>query len=109
MQKRACENKPRVNKNIIRYNHRMVITDVLYDFSVGVACALVGALISTIFSRRKTRRLTSEIVLRRQDLETLRLENNRLLDAIKERETQILELQKKILDAHSEKTPRRGK
>ena len=78
----------------------MVITDFLYDFSVGITCALIGALISMLLSRRKTRRLTSEIVLRRHDLDALRLENNRLLETIKNRETQILELQKKILDNH---------
>ena len=78
----------------------MVITDFLYDFSVGITCALIGALISILLSRRKTRRLTSEIVLRRHDLDALRLENNRLLETIKKRETQILELQKKILDNH---------
>ena len=76
------------------------MTDFLYDFSVGIACALIGALISMLLSRRKTRRLTSEIVLRRHDLDALRLENNRLLETIKKRETQILELQKKILDNH---------
>lgn len=76
------------------------MTDFLYDFSVGIACALIGALISILLSRRKTRRLTREITQRRQNLESLRLENNRLLDAIKNRETQILELQKKILDNH---------
>ena len=76
------------------------MTDFLYDFSVGIACALIGALISILLSRRKTRRLTSEIVLRRHDLDELRLENNRLLETIKKRETQILELQKKILDNH---------
>lgn len=76
------------------------MTDFLYDFSVGIACALIGALISILLSRRKTRRLTSEIVLRRHDLDALRLENNRLLEIIKKRETQILELQKKILDNH---------
>lgn len=76
------------------------MTDFLYDFSVGIACALIGALISMLLSRRKMRRLTSEIVLRRHDLDALRLENNRLLETIKNRETQILELQKKILDNH---------
>lgn len=76
------------------------MTDFLYDFSVGVVCALIGVLISMVVSRRKTRRLTSEIVLRRHDLDALRLENNRLLETIKNRETQILELQKKILDNH---------
>ena len=79
----------------------MVITDLLYDFSVGLVCALVGALISILLSRRKARRLTSEIVLRRQDLETLRLENNRLLETIKARENEILELQKQILASNS--------
>ena len=79
----------------------MVITDLLYDFSVGLVCALVGALVSILLSRRKTRRLTSEIVLRRQDLETLRLENNRLLETIKTRENEILELQKQILASNS--------
>lgn len=85
----------------------MVITDLLYDFSVGLVCALVGALISLVLSRRKARRLTSEIVLRRQDLETLRLENNRLLETIKTRENEILELQKQILASNSK--PKRKK
>lgn len=85
----------------------MVITDLLYDFSVGLVCALVGALISLVLSRRKARRLTSEIVLRRQDLETLRLENNRLLETIKARENEILELQKQILASNSK--PKRKK
>ena len=85
----------------------MVITDLLYDFSVGLVCALVGALISLVLSRRKARRLTSEIVLRRQDLETLRLENNRLLETIKTRENEILELQKQILATHPK--PKRKK
>lgn len=76
------------------------MTDFLYDFSVGVACALIGALISMVLSQRKTRRLTREITQRRQNLESLRLENNQLLAAIKNRETQILELQQKILDNH---------
>lgn len=85
----------------------MAITDLLYDFSVGLVCALVGALISLVLSRRKARRLTSEIVLRRQDLETLRLENNRLLETIKARENEILELQKQILASNSK--PKRKK
>ncbi len=85
----------------------MAITDLLYDFSVGLVCALVGALISLVLSRRKARRLTSEIVLRRQDLETLRLENNRLLETIKARENEILELQKQILATHPK--PKRKK
>ena len=75
----------------------MVITDVLYDLTVGVAGAVIGALIMLVFTRKKNRRLSDEIILNRRDLEKLRLENNRLIETIKDRENQILELQEKIL------------
>ncbi len=79
----------------------MVITDVLYDLTVGVAGAVIGALIMLMFHRQKTRRLSNEILVNRQDLEKLRLENNRLIETIKNRETKILELQQKILQKKS--------
>lgn len=75
----------------------MIITDVLYDLTVGIVCAITGALIMLAFTRKKTRMLSNEIVVHRKDIESLRLENNRLIETIKDRETQILELQKKIL------------
>ena len=75
----------------------MVITDVLYDLTVGVAGAIIGAVIMLMFTSKKNRRLTDEIVLNRRDLENLRLENNHLIETIKDRENQILELQEKIL------------
>ena len=50
-----------------------------------------------MFTSKKNRRLSNEIILNRKDLEKLRLENNRLIETIKNRENQILELQKKIL------------
>ena len=75
----------------------MVITDVLYDLTVGVAGAVLGALIMLMFTSKKNRRVSNEIILNRKDLEKLRLENNRLIETIKNRENQILELQKKIL------------
>ena len=79
----------------------MVITDVLYDLTVGVAGAVIGAVIMLMFHRQKTRRLSNEILVNRQDLEKLRLENNRLIETIKNRETKILELQQKILQKKS--------
>ena len=75
----------------------MVITDVLYDLTVGVAGAVIGALIMLVFKRKKTRRLSNEILVNRHDLEKLHLENNKLIETIKDRETQILKLQRKIL------------
>ena len=81
----------------------MVITDVLYDLTVGVAGAVLGALIMLMFTSKKNRRLSNEIILNRKDLEKLRLENNRLIETIKNRENQILELQKKILKKNTGK------
>ena len=75
----------------------MVITDVLYDLTVGVTGALLGALIMLMFTSKKNRRLSDEIMVNRRDLENLRLENNRLIETIKDRENQILNLQKQIL------------
>ena len=79
----------------------MVITDVLYDLTDGVAGAVIGALIMLAFNRKKTRRLSNEILVNRHDLEKLRLENNKLIETIKDRETQILKLQRKILQKKS--------
>lgn len=75
----------------------MVITDVLYDLTVGTSGAVMGALIMLLFNTHKTRRMANEIILRRHDLEDLRLENNRLISTIKDHENEILKLQKKIL------------
>ena len=76
----------------------MVITDVLYDLTVGVAGAVIGALIMLVLTRKKNRHLSDEIILNRRDIETLRLENNRLIETIKDRENQILQLHEKILN-----------
>lgn len=75
----------------------MVITDVLYDLTVGIICAVSGALIMLAFTRKKTQRLSNEIVVHRKDIENLRLQNDRLIKNIKDKENQILEMQKKIL------------
>lgn len=75
----------------------MVITDVLYDLTVGIVCAVSGALIMLGVTKKKTRILSNEIVVHRKDIERLRLQNDKLIETIKDRENKILELQKKIL------------
>ncbi len=75
----------------------MVITDVLYDLTVGITCAVSGALIMLLFNRKKTKRLSDEIVLHRKDIERLSLENDKLIETIKNKENQILSLEEKML------------
>ncbi len=81
----------------------MVLVDVAYDLTVGVVGALIGALIIALAGRKKTRRLRGQIVVNERDLADVRLENNRLLETIRNRETEILQLQKKILNNRRKK------
>lgn len=82
---------------MLRYILCMAITDVLYDLTSGTAGAVMGALVMSFFNSRKNKRLNAEIGLHKKDIEALRLENNRLLEVIKDKENQILVTQKKIL------------
>ncbi len=75
----------------------MTIFGIAYDLTVGVVGAVLGAFVMLLFTRNKTRRMSAEIVVNHADLEKLRLENNRLIETIKNRETEILDMQKKIL------------
>lgn len=61
----------------------MAITDVLYDLVSGTAGAVMGALVMTLLNLRKNKKL--------------RLENERLFDVIKDKENQILTLERKIV------------
>lgn len=81
----------------------MVITDVLYDLTVGITCAVSGAFIMLLFNRKKNKRLSDEIVMHKQDLENLRLENNKLLEIIKDKENKILRLEEKMLNKKTKK------
>ena len=81
----------------------MVITDVLYDLTVGIICAVSGALIMLAFNRKKNKRLSDEIVLHRKDIESLRLENDKLIKTIQDKENKILSLEEKALKKKTKK------
>lgn len=81
----------------------MEITDVLYDLTVGITCAVSGALIMLAFNRKKNKRLSDEIVLHRKDIESLRLENDKLIKTIQDKENKILSLEEKALKKKTKK------
>lgn len=81
----------------------MVITDVLYDLTVGITCAVSGALIMLAFNRKKNKRLSDEIVLHRKDIESLRLENDKLIKTIQDKENKILLLEEKAVKKKTKK------
>lgn len=81
----------------------MVITDVLYDLTVGIIGAVSGGLIMLAFNRKKNKRLSDEIVLHRKDIESLRLENDKLIKTIQDKENKILSLEEKALKKKTKK------
>lgn len=81
----------------------MIITDVLYDLTVGITCAVSGALIMLAFNRKKNKRLSDEIVLHRKDIESLRLENDKLIKTIQDKENKILSLEEKAVKKKTKK------
>lgn len=81
----------------------MEITDVLYDLTVGIIGAVSGGLIMLAFNRKKNKRLSDEIVLHRKDIESLRLENDKLIKTIQDKENKILSLEEKALKKKTKK------
>lgn len=86
------------------------ILDTLTDLLSASSGALVGALVTGLFNRGRNRQLSERVMASQQELEKQQLENERLLDLIKEKESFILELEERILDAEKPKTKKkRGK
>ena len=74
------------------------ILDTLTDLLSASSGALVGAIVTGLFNRGRNRQLSDQVMASQQELEKQQLENERLLDLIKEKENFILELEERILD-----------
>ncbi len=80
------------------------LLDTLTDLLSASSGALVGAIVTGLFSRGRNRQLSDQVMAGQQELEKQQLENERLLGLIKEKESFILELEERILDADKSKT-----
>lgn len=76
----------------------MDITNILYDLASGTIGAVMGAMVMLSFGRKKNKQLSDETILARNRLEKIRLENDKLLGQIKNKEDKILAQEKKILN-----------
>ena len=54
-------------------------------------------------NRKKNKRLSDEIVLHRKDIESLRLENDKLIKTIQDKENKILSLEEKAVKKKTKK------
>ncbi|MCM1293949.1 MAG: hypothetical protein NC311_00090 [Muribaculaceae bacterium] len=76
----------------------------LYDIISGAIGAASGALVTALANRQKNQSLRDKVVVSTRELDKIRLENDKLLRLIEDRETQILEMERTIADMRPTKT-----
>ncbi len=83
------------------------LVETLSDLLSASGGALVGAVVTGLFNRGRNRQLSDQVMASQQELEKQQLENEHLLDLIREKENTILELQMSMVD--KTKTKKRRK
>ena len=80
----------------------MAIVETLFDFISASVGAICGAVFAYFLNRRRNRRMASQQVVSRQALEKVKLENEKLLAIIQEKENMILQMQMQILGTQAQ-------
>ena len=88
----------------------MVLLETLFDLLSASAGAIFGALFAFFLNRKRNKKMESQLIISRQALEKIKLENQDLLRQIREKENLILQMQVQILgDKANRKTTRQSK
>lgn len=82
----------------------MVIIDTLFDVLSASAGAIFGATFTYFLNHRKNMSMSNQIVVGRQALEKIKLENQELLKRIQEKENLILQMQVQLLGKKQKNT-----
>ena len=86
----------------------MVIMETLFDVISATIGAIIGATFAFFLNRKRNKQITRQSVISRQELTTLRAENERLLQQIKTKEDIILKMQMQLLGTQvSKKKPKK--
>ena len=75
----------------------MAILETLFDILSASAGAIFGALFAFFLNRKRNKKMENQLVISRQALEKIKLENHELLRQIREKENLILQMQVQIL------------
>jgi len=75
----------------------MVVMETLFDLLSATGGAIFGAIFAFFLNRRRNRSLSNQLIISRQALDKIKLENDKLLTAIHEKENMILQMQMQIL------------
>lgn len=75
----------------------MVILETLFDVLSASFGAILGAVFAFYLNKKRNRKIANQVVFSRQELEKMRQENERLLQAIRDKENLLLKMQIEIL------------
>lgn len=75
----------------------MVLMETLFDLLSASAGAILGALFAFFLNRNRRKQMTKQLIVSKSELEKIKLENEKLLEQIKEKENLILKMQVQIL------------
>ena len=87
----------------------MVLADVIYDVVSGVLGTIFGVCVTLLATSGRTRRTNNLLTDTQVKVDALAAENLRLIGALRDKENQILELEKKILISEKPKSKPRTK
>lgn len=87
----------------------MTLIDSFFDLISGAGGVVLGTAITWMLGRNKKRQLNNQIILGRQEIDKIKIENENLLSTIKEKENLILELQLQILGKHKNQKIKKSK
>ena len=75
----------------------MAIIETLFDLLSASAGAICGVLFGFYLNRKSRRKMANQVVLSKQELNKIQLENEEQLKRVQDKENMILELQMHIL------------
>lgn len=86
-----------------------MILETLFDLLSASAGAICGALFAFFLNRKRNQKMANQLIVSRQALEKIKLENEELLTRIQEKENLILQMQVQILGRHAKakKSPKK--
>lgn len=75
----------------------MVILETLFDVISASVGAVIGVFVGFVLNRKTRKKMASQVVISRQALDKIKLENSELLKRIQDKENIILKMQMQIL------------
>lgn len=75
----------------------MVVLETLFDVLSASVGAVIGVFVGFILNRKTRKKMASQVVISRQALDKIKLENSELLKRIQDKENIILKMQMQIL------------